>query len=72
MRHPTLRHIILIDPVPFDVLVYSRELGGEWSSLAYGAPEDGFAVDGCSASLTLQQIYRGLAIPAAAEAPPGL
>jgi Uma2 family endonuclease len=70
MRHPTLRHIVLIDPVPFDVLVYSRELGVEWASLSYSKSEDSFVLDGCSASLTLQQIYRGLAIPAAAEGPP--
>jgi Uma2 family endonuclease len=72
MRHPTLRHIVLIDPVPFDVLVYSREVGGEWSSLAYSAPEDSFALDGCSASLSLQQIYRGLTTPVAPAVPPSL
>ena len=72
MRHPTLRHIILIDPVPFDVLVYSRELGGEWSSLVYSAPEDSFTLDGCSASLTLQQIYRGIMPSAKSLGPPAL
>ncbi len=72
MRHPTLRHIILIDPVPFDVLVYSRELGGEWSSVTFSAPEDSFVLDGCDASLSLAQIYRGVVSPAAAEAPPSL
>jgi Uma2 family endonuclease len=72
MRHPTLRHIVLIDPVPFDVLVYSRELGCEWASLSYRHPEDRFELHGCSASLTLQQIYRNIATTAAAEAPPAL
>jgi Uma2 family endonuclease len=72
MRHPTLRHIILIDPVPYDVLVYSRELGSEWSSLAYSLPEESFSLDGCSATLTLQQIYRGITASAKSPGPPAL
>jgi Uma2 family endonuclease len=60
MRHPTLRHVIFIDPKPYDVLVYSREIGGEWLSQLYGKPADQFELTGCAASLSLEQIYRGL------------
>ena len=69
MRHPSLRHIVLIDPNPFDVLVYSRDADAEWSSLAYSQPEDRFQLEGCGATLTLAQIYRGLATPAVPSDP---
>jgi Uma2 family endonuclease len=60
MRHPTLRHVVFIDPAPYDVLVYSRETGGEWSSVSFDRSADTFTLDGCGASLSLARIYRGL------------
>jgi Uma2 family endonuclease len=60
LRHPTLRHVIFVDPKPYDILVYSREIGGEWSSQQYRQPSDEFELSGCAASLTLERIYRGL------------
>jgi Uma2 family endonuclease len=60
MRHPTLRHVVFIDPAPYDVLVYSREIGGEWASVSFDRPTGIFTLDGSGASLSLAQIYRGL------------
>ncbi len=70
MRHPQLRTIVLIDPDLMDVLVYRRDAAGEWQDERFTQAEQRVAIDGTSASLSLSDIYEGVALPSG-SAPPG-
>lgn len=66
LKHPTLRTIVLIDPDIMDVLVYRRDVGGEWQDDRFLLPDDQVAIAGTSASISLAVIYEGITFPSQA------
>jgi Uma2 family endonuclease len=64
LRHPALRTIVLIDPDVMDVLVYHREVGGEWQDERLYLAEHQLRARGTDAALTLGELYEGIAVPA--------
>ena len=65
IRHPSLRTIVLIDPDLMDVLVYRRDLGGDWQDERLDQPEQRIAIAGTNASLSLALIYDGVTFASA-------
>ncbi len=56
-RHPTLRHILLVDPDAVEARLYSREEGGEWSAEDLQGPDAVIALVAIDVALPLVALY---------------
>ncbi len=59
-RHPTLRHILLIDPDSISAKLYSRPEGGAWSDVDLLGADATIALSAIDVDLRLGDIYERL------------
>ncbi|MGH6814851.1 MAG: Uma2 family endonuclease [Hyphomicrobiaceae bacterium] len=70
-RHPSIRHIVVIDPDLVSVLVYTRDDAGVWNSVPSDRPEDEIDLPAVPVALTLAEIYAGVPWDEAGEGSAG-
>lgn len=63
LRHAGLRTIVLIDPDVMDVLIYRREVGGEWADERLDQPDQSIVIEGTPAKLMLADLYADVPLP---------
>ncbi len=63
-RHPTLRHILLIDPDEVSAKLYSRVDGAEWDDATLKGKEDVIEFEAIGISLPLGALYDRIELPA--------
>jgi Uma2 family endonuclease len=63
-RHPTLRHILLVDPDRVGVKHYHRVEGGEWQDEIVEDAAAQLALAAIGVSLPVAEIYEGMALAA--------
>lgn len=63
-RHPTIRHIVVIEPNIMSALVYTREDTGTWRDQPLRGPETEIRLSAVAVTLTLADVYEGVPLPA--------
>lgn len=61
-RHPSLRYIVHIDPDLMDVIIYTRDVTGEWNDTRLDQPDDRIAIVDPAVSIRLADIYDGISV----------
>lgn len=62
-RHPTIRHILLVDPDVMEARHYSRREGGEWTDVDLAGRDAIVDLAAIEVSLPLGVLYRRLDVP---------
>ena len=61
-RHPGLRTIVHIDPDEMDVLVYTRNVTGDWDDERFEQPETTIRIADMPVALRLADVYDGVPV----------
>ena len=62
-RHPTLRHIVLVDPDAISAKHYHRGEGGEWTDEDLNEADSVIAIEAAGVSLRLGDLYERVELP---------
>ena len=57
LRHPQLKTIVIVEPEVADVVVHSRDSGGQWQTERLRSLDDKLTIQDTNAWLTLAEIY---------------
>jgi Uma2 family endonuclease len=69
LRHPTLRTVVHIDPDELDVVVFTREPGGEWADTRLEYVDDVLRLPDLTVAIPLPMIYEGVPLAGTRDRP---